>query len=539
MTVSNSGNKEVYTGNGGTADFSFPHYFFANGDLQVYETALDGTITLLTLTTDYTITGAGNPAGGTVHMIVIPATGVKITIVRVVALTQTSDFVPNDSLPAEVLEQGLDRAIMGIQQVSEKIDRSILLPISSTLSGLSLPEPDAGKGLKWNAGEDGLENTTANADDALAQAQAEADDAAVSAAAALASQGAAATSATNSSNSATASANSATLSQDWANKTTGVVASSEYSSKAYAIGGTGVTNTAGAGAAKEWATKTSGTVDTTEFSAKEYAFGTQASTGGSSKSWANTAHNTVVPGSGGTFYSALHWATEAALIVGAADGVVKISGADTIARVVSDKLVGGSNITLTIENAGGDENLRIDGTNIGMEQIAKVTVSGSLNYAEFTFPAGYDGFEIEYFNVRHSQSGNASPLVMQFFIGSYVTSGYAWANKRLPTAASPTDVNTGSTSDSYIQLNGSSNSNACLMSGVVKLGNPTQASRVKSIYYEGVTSNPSDAGRQLNIGTGGLQNTTAATKVRIFQSNETGTDNFLSDGVFVLKGNKT
>lgn len=57
----------------------------------------------------------------------------------------------------------------------------------------------------------------------------------------------------------------------WASKTDGVVASSEYSAKAYAIGGTGVTNTAGKGAAKEWANKTGGTVDGTEYSAKKYA----------------------------------------------------------------------------------------------------------------------------------------------------------------------------------------------------------------------------------------------------------------------------
>jgi|GEM_PF-3623856 len=60
---------------------------------------------------------------------------------------------------------------------------------------------------------------------------------------------------------------------DWANKVDGAVnGTSEYSAKAYAIGGTGVTDTPGKGAAKEWATKAEdNTVDGSEYSAKHYA----------------------------------------------------------------------------------------------------------------------------------------------------------------------------------------------------------------------------------------------------------------------------
>jgi len=65
---------------------------------------------------------------------------------------------------------------------------------------------------------------------------------------------------------------------DYANKVDGAITGSEYSAKAWAIGGVGVTDTANAGAAKEWATKTSGTVDGTNFSAKYWATSTDVTT---------------------------------------------------------------------------------------------------------------------------------------------------------------------------------------------------------------------------------------------------------------------
>ena len=81
----------------------------------------------------------------------------------------------------------------------------------------------------------------------------------------------------------------ANLAEDWATKTDGTVASSEYSSKAYAIGGTGVTDASGKGAAKEWATNAEDdTVDTSEYSAKHYSIKGAASASAASTS-ASTA----------------------------------------------------------------------------------------------------------------------------------------------------------------------------------------------------------------------------------------------------------
>lgn len=94
---------------------------------------------------------------------------------------------------------------------------------------------------------------------------------------------------------------------DWAALTTDAVTNNAnsadvgYSAKAWAIGGTEVTNTASRGASKEWATTTGSTVDTSEYSSKEYAVGTTAT---SSKTYATKVNGAVT----GSDYSSKAWA---------------------------------------------------------------------------------------------------------------------------------------------------------------------------------------------------------------------------------------
>lgn len=124
------------------------------------------------------------------------------------------------------------------------------------------------------------------------------------------------TQATNAASSATDAQGSEDEAEAWAQKTNGEAVTGEgYSSKAWAIGGTGVTDASGSGSAKEWATDTTNTCDGTEYSAKEYAIGSQSgNTNGSAKQWAlgggaSFDSNTAVSGS---LYSAKYWAEQAA-----------------------------------------------------------------------------------------------------------------------------------------------------------------------------------------------------------------------------------
>ena len=133
MTVASTTSKVSYSGNGSTTAFAVSFYFLANADLKVTLRSATGTEVVKTLSTDYTVTGAGVSSGGTVTMSVAPASGETLVIQRNVALTQSVDYQPNDPFPANTHEQALDRLTMITQQVNEAVARSIKLSTSNTI----------------------------------------------------------------------------------------------------------------------------------------------------------------------------------------------------------------------------------------------------------------------------------------------------------------------------------------------------------------------------------------------------------------------
>lgn len=129
MTVSSTTNRAAYTGNGVTTSFSFPYYFLADSDLKVIKvTIADGTESVQVLNTDYTVTGAANPAGGSVVMASAPSSSYSIVIYRDPPATQAVDLVENDPLPAETLEGAYDKLTMLIQRVKDVLGRSLRQP---------------------------------------------------------------------------------------------------------------------------------------------------------------------------------------------------------------------------------------------------------------------------------------------------------------------------------------------------------------------------------------------------------------------------
>jgi hypothetical protein len=117
MTVSTEVSREEYTGNGVTTDFDYRFRVFKAEDLVVSVADTTETITVLTLNTDYTVTGAGSRTGGKVKLFSPLAFNWQISIERALPVTQETDIRNQGNFFPEVHEDVFDKLTMLIQQV--------------------------------------------------------------------------------------------------------------------------------------------------------------------------------------------------------------------------------------------------------------------------------------------------------------------------------------------------------------------------------------------------------------------------------------
>ena len=162
MTISATKSRWEYTGDASTTVFAYTNKIFADADLEVRS---DGV--LQALTTNYTVSGAGVVTGGNVTYVTAPANGVKIVIIRVVADTQGTEYPAGGSLPSGVIEKDIDRRTIVSQQQAEKIRRAIKFAVTSDKTDIEIPDPEAGKILRWNSAADALENVDAQGSGSL------------------------------------------------------------------------------------------------------------------------------------------------------------------------------------------------------------------------------------------------------------------------------------------------------------------------------------------------------------------------------------
>lgn len=214
MTVQKDVTKNIYVGNGSTRTFPFtfecpaehPEY------IKVYLMQDDGTALA---TSDYQLDMDARqityPSSGAA----LPE-GKKLVIMRELPLQQMMNLVNNGPYFAEDVELAFDENVMAMQQIAEKLNRSIIMSVDIDGDAFVNEVPfEAGKSFR--IADDGksivLTEDPARvlplAQEAYAQAQAQAQSASASAAAAAKSEDSAAASASEAGNSAQSASTSA------------------------------------------------------------------------------------------------------------------------------------------------------------------------------------------------------------------------------------------------------------------------------------------------------------------------------------------
>jgi hypothetical protein len=125
MTVSTTVSRWQYDTNGTTGPWTVGALFLADEDLRVTHTDADGVDTLLTLSVDYTVSGAGVQAGGTVTTTDAYASGGTITIVNDPEALQETDYSETDAFPAATHERALDLLTLIAQRLRLMMRRAI------------------------------------------------------------------------------------------------------------------------------------------------------------------------------------------------------------------------------------------------------------------------------------------------------------------------------------------------------------------------------------------------------------------------------
>jgi hypothetical protein len=122
--------KNTFNGNGVTVAFSTDFQAFDADSITV--TLTTGGVD--TVATGWSVIDLRETDGFTVTLLAAPATGTTVTIERLTELVQPSDTSESsDSMPTEVIEAGLDRLTLAVQEDRARMDALDLVVLDSGL----------------------------------------------------------------------------------------------------------------------------------------------------------------------------------------------------------------------------------------------------------------------------------------------------------------------------------------------------------------------------------------------------------------------
>ena len=136
MTISTTIIKNSYSGDASNDTFAYQFKISTTADMQVIIRSAAGAETVKTLTTHYTVTGAGAASGGNVvfesgH---IPAATETVILRRSTTQTQALDLVENDPFTADSVENAFDKNLALIQELQEQANRSLKISRTNTMT---------------------------------------------------------------------------------------------------------------------------------------------------------------------------------------------------------------------------------------------------------------------------------------------------------------------------------------------------------------------------------------------------------------------
>lgn len=132
----------VSTATAGQSAFSIPFPFLLNDDLQVERLATNGVSTVLERPTHFSLTGAGNPAGGTLTLkpAHLAKAGEIYTIFGQAVLTREGSVVQGGKFSSQIIDLDFDRLTIVAQEHARDLARSVKVPIGSEPPALEVGE---------------------------------------------------------------------------------------------------------------------------------------------------------------------------------------------------------------------------------------------------------------------------------------------------------------------------------------------------------------------------------------------------------------
>lgn len=148
-----------HTGNGTASTFDYEFKITAEADLKVTQTDTAGVDTVLVLNTDYTVTGVGNNAGGSITLVAgALASNYTLAIEDNVEVSQLTPFGNQSAFYANLHEDAYDKNTRIARKSIYELDRVLKIPASVQGVDTELPKPEGLNLFRWNEDGTALEN---------------------------------------------------------------------------------------------------------------------------------------------------------------------------------------------------------------------------------------------------------------------------------------------------------------------------------------------------------------------------------------------